>query len=291
MSHVAFPIVWAIGMLVFAGIIAGRARLLLRARPAARFDRIPERLRRALVYGVGQRKFLRGEQPAGIMHALIFWGFVVLMIQVVMLFGRTFDASWDIPGFGADQLLGPPFFLARDLLELIVIVGVRLHALPAADRPHAAPVRPSRRAEQRYRDAPHWEGVADPLLHPVHHGRRAAVRRRPAGRGRHPRQRAGLRAGERGGGRRARRPQPLVGADRQRGRMVAALHDDPRLPVPAAAVQALPHHHRDPQRLLREAPAARRGAAAGDHARAGGPGGRARALRRRASPASRRWPT
>ena len=31
------------------------------------------------------------------MHALIFWGFVVLMIQVVTLFGRAFDASLGHP--------------------------------------------------------------------------------------------------------------------------------------------------------------------------------------------------
>ena len=34
MSPIAFPVVWAMGMLVFAWIIAGRVRLLLRARPA-----------------------------------------------------------------------------------------------------------------------------------------------------------------------------------------------------------------------------------------------------------------
>ncbi len=43
---------------------------------------------------------------------------------MIILFGRTFDASWDLPGFGADQPLGPPFFIARDLLEVTVIVGV-----------------------------------------------------------------------------------------------------------------------------------------------------------------------
>ena len=158
MSHVAFPIVWAIGMLVFAGIIAGRMRLLLRARPAASFDRMPERFKRAVVYGVGQKKFLHGEQPAGIMHALIFWGFVVLMIEVVLLFGRTFDASWDLPGFGADQLLGPPFFLARDLLETIVIVGV-VYMLYRRLIAHTPRLFAMRRAEQRYRDTPHWEGI------------------------------------------------------------------------------------------------------------------------------------
>ena len=34
------------------------------------------------------------------MHALVFWGFVVLMLQVIILFGRTFDAGWSLPGFG-----------------------------------------------------------------------------------------------------------------------------------------------------------------------------------------------
>ena len=51
MCPIAFPVVWAMGMLVFAWIIAGRVRLLLRARPAARLDRMPERFKRAVVYG------------------------------------------------------------------------------------------------------------------------------------------------------------------------------------------------------------------------------------------------
>jgi len=92
------------------------------------------------------------------MHALIFWGFVVLMLQVVLLFGRTFDAGWDIPGFAGDQPLGPPFFIARDVLELVVIVGVgyMLYRRLVAHTPRLSGMR---RAEQRYRDAPHWEGV------------------------------------------------------------------------------------------------------------------------------------
>ena len=217
MSHLAFPIVWAVGLLVFAAIIAARARLLLAARPAARIDRIPRAPGAMVVDGLGQRKFLSGEQPAGIMHALIFWGFVVLMLQVVTLFGRAFDAAWDIPGFGAHQLLGPAV-----LRRARPARGDRdrrrgLHALPAADRPHAAPVRQAPRRAALSRDPP-LGGRPDPLLHPVHHGRRAAVRRRPPRRQRHPRQRARLRAAGRTGGRGARRPEPFLRADRQRGR-------------------------------------------------------------------------
>ena len=97
MSHVAFPVVWAIGLLAFAVILATRLRLLAAARPANRLDHLGERLRRAFVDGVGQRKFLRGEQPAGIMHALIFWGFLVLLAQIVTLYGRAFSAGWSPP--------------------------------------------------------------------------------------------------------------------------------------------------------------------------------------------------
>ena len=158
MSHLAFPIVWAVGLLVFAAIIATRMRLLLAARPAARMDRIAERTRRMVVDGLGQRKFLSGEQPAGIMHALIFWGFVALMIQVVTLFGRSFDAAWDIPGFGAHQPLGPPFFVVRDLLEVTVIVGVG-YMLYRRLIAHTPRLYGKGRAEQRYRETPHWEGV------------------------------------------------------------------------------------------------------------------------------------
>src|SRR5664280_1123495 len=158
MSHLVFPILWAAGLLVFAGIIAQRSRLLLAARPAARMDHIPERTRRMLVYGLGQKKFLTGEQPAGIMHALIFWGFVVLMLQVITLFGRAFDATWNIPGFGPNQALGPPFFLLRDVLEAVVTVGV-IYMLYRRVVVHTPRLFGMRGAERRYRDSPHWESI------------------------------------------------------------------------------------------------------------------------------------
>jgi Fe-S oxidoreductase len=157
-SHVAFPIVLTIGLLVFLVLVAGRLRLLLAAQPAGRLDRLPERLRRAVVYGIGQKKFLRGDQPSGIMHALIFWGFLVLMIQVVTLFGRTFDAEWSLPGLGDDQPVGEVFAVARDAVELIVAVAV-IYMLYRRVIAHTPRLFGLRRAEERYRAQPHWEGV------------------------------------------------------------------------------------------------------------------------------------
>ena len=195
MSHVVFPILWALAMVVFVAILASRARMLLAAAPASRFDHVLARIRRMTVDGLGQRKFLSGEQPAGIMHALVFWGFVVLMLQVITLFGRAFDANWNIPGFGPDQLLGPPFFIVRDLLEVTVIVGAgymlyrRVIVHPSrlvgiGSRGAALPRRGSPR------------GDPDPRVHRADHDRRPLVRRGAPRRVQHPRQRARLRAAD-----------------------------------------------------------------------------------------------
>jgi Fe-S oxidoreductase len=157
-SEPLFPVALAVALGLFAWTLAGRARLLLAARPAARFDHRGERVKRTLIYGFGQRKFLAGEQPAGIMHALIFWAFVVLFLQIVTLFSRAFDWNWHIPGFGPDEPLGPPFFLLRDLLEGCVIVAVS-YMLYRRLIQHTPRLFGIGRAEERFREAPHWEGI------------------------------------------------------------------------------------------------------------------------------------
>ena len=61
----------------------------------SRFDRIPERVRAVLVCAFGQRKFVRrnpgAERSAGWMHFFIFWGFFILGIQIITMFGRAYS--------------------------------------------------------------------------------------------------------------------------------------------------------------------------------------------------------
>src|SRR6266508_2489442 len=99
MSPVAFPIVALIALAIFGRTLFGRWQLLRAARPVARFDRLGERTKNVLVYAFGQKKFLTGEQPAGLMHFVIFWGFVILGIQVATVFGRAFDEDFNLPLF------------------------------------------------------------------------------------------------------------------------------------------------------------------------------------------------
>ncbi|HVA83476.1 MAG TPA: hypothetical protein VNF28_01115, partial [Candidatus Binataceae bacterium] len=93
-----------------------RFELLRSAAAVPRFDRIPERIRAVLVYAFGQRKFVRSnpgaERSAGWMHFFIFWGFLILGIQILTMFGRAYSDSFVVPGFSL-HLLGGPYLLLR----------------------------------------------------------------------------------------------------------------------------------------------------------------------------------
>jgi Fe-S oxidoreductase len=125
-SALAFTLCVLAALGLFLYQLRGRFNLLRAARPAALFDRIPERVRAVLVYAFGQQKFVRPEvaivheQAAGWMHFFIFWGFVVLGLQILTMFGRAYSEHFYLPLF-SPGLLGGPYMLVRDLMEAIVL--------------------------------------------------------------------------------------------------------------------------------------------------------------------------
>ena len=157
MSTLLFLLIVVAALGFFAYTLYDRFRLLLAAKPAQRFDRIGERVKAVLVYAFGQKKFVVGEQPAGWMHVLIFWGFMILGLQVVTMFGRTFSDHFFVPGFAPDQL-GGPFFVLRDLMEVLVIgaVGVAIYRWVVSHPPRLFGYRP---AEERLAGQSHWEAI------------------------------------------------------------------------------------------------------------------------------------
>src|SRR5215472_15917929 len=123
-TEIIFSLCILISLSVFFYQLWRRFRLLQSATAASRFDRIPERVRAVAVYAFGQRKFVRSnpgaERSAGWMHFFIFWGFFILGIQILTMFGRAYSDSF--------LLLGGPYLLLRDLTEIAVLfwVGVAL---------------------------------------------------------------------------------------------------------------------------------------------------------------------
>lgn len=158
MSPILFSIALVVAGGVFAAILAPRARLLLGAAPADRFGDLGERMRRTAVYAFGQKKFLRGEQPAGLMHAFIFWGFMILGLTVVTLFARAYDEHFYLPLLGPGEPLGNAYTLLRDLIQVTVVIAV-LYALYRRLIAHTPRLFGFRPAEERLRSEPHWEGI------------------------------------------------------------------------------------------------------------------------------------
>ena len=115
----------ALGLaLVVAGTLFTRRALLLyrlirSGRPAARFDDLPARVRAEAVVVVGQSKLLQRLVP-GLMHAAIFWGFLVLFPTIVIALIGTVDAHSTLPWLGAQGW----YALMVDAFAVLVLAGV-----------------------------------------------------------------------------------------------------------------------------------------------------------------------
>src|SRR5262249_43304023 len=135
MSTLMFVALLAVGLGFLARTLYRRFTILLKVVPLARFDRVPDRINAVVQYVFGQKKFVVGEQPlhgdkpAGWMHFFIFWGFTILAIQVVHMFVRGFVPDFHLPGLSVN-LLGGPYLLLKDLIQLIVLGAICMALYP-----------------------------------------------------------------------------------------------------------------------------------------------------------------
>ncbi|TMB91213.1 MAG: (Fe-S)-binding protein [Chloroflexi bacterium] len=89
--------------------------------PERRLDDLPGRLRAFFVYVLAQGRLLRWPY-AGILHALIFWGFVVLLTAIVQ---GIVEALWQ--GFHFNQLPGSgALAFLQDTFFFLVICGIAM---------------------------------------------------------------------------------------------------------------------------------------------------------------------
>jgi Fe-S oxidoreductase len=113
----------AAALLVSGALFARRARLLYRlirmGQPASRLDDLPGRVRNEAVVVVGQSKLLQRLGP-GLMHAAIFWGFLVLLPTILIAMIGAVDDHATLPWLGGQ---GWYLFLV-DVFALLVLAGV-----------------------------------------------------------------------------------------------------------------------------------------------------------------------
>ncbi len=128
-SHTWYGVVpgWLIfyAMIAVAGALFTRRawfllRLLLKGKAMPRWDHVPARVGRVIVYVFAQARLLANDFWPGLMHAIIFWGFVVLTLGTVEFFGRGVTESFFLPLLSET----PHYLILQDLFSSLVILAV-----------------------------------------------------------------------------------------------------------------------------------------------------------------------
>ena len=119
-ASVVFLVILVVSLGVFASSVVRIVRELRIGKSENRFDHVPARLRTTLRVALGQSKILR-EPFAGILHVLIFWGFLVLLLAVLESIGEGLFSGFSL------SFLGPfhqPLVLLQEVFTALVIVAV-----------------------------------------------------------------------------------------------------------------------------------------------------------------------
>lgn len=123
MNPIVMTLVLVVSVGYFAWQAARRWRLMRLGPNENRFDQIGERLLRTWQFAFAQRR-MRRYPAAGLAHLAIFFGFLVLLINSLILFGRGFSAGFDFWGlFAHDLWLGAVYSFFKDVFIVLVIIG------------------------------------------------------------------------------------------------------------------------------------------------------------------------
>ncbi len=116
-------VVLVVAIAVAGGLFGRRAlqlyRIIRLGKPLARFDDVPTRVKNEVVIVAGQRKLFQRLVP-GLMHAFIFWGFVVLFPTIIMALIGVVSKTSTIPWLGHQGW----FALMVDVFATMVLIGV-----------------------------------------------------------------------------------------------------------------------------------------------------------------------
>ncbi len=103
--------------------LSRRFQVLRLGRSEDRFDRVGERLKRVLIYAIGQKRMF--DDPfAGFYHLLIFYGFLVVSLRTVVMVVEGLFGGWELPQLHTS--VGHAYLFSKDLFELAVLVGLAL---------------------------------------------------------------------------------------------------------------------------------------------------------------------
>jgi Fe-S oxidoreductase len=124
MNPLATAALLVLGLGSFAFTLVRRLRPLSALRREQRLDRPRERIASLVRDGLGQRRVVsRGERVPGVMHAVLFFSFLVLALRTVTLFGMGFAPGFHLPGLRPGSTTGDAYLFVKDVVALGAIVA------------------------------------------------------------------------------------------------------------------------------------------------------------------------
>ena len=126
MNPLLMSILLIVALAVFGRTMVKKIQLLTALEPADRTNHLKERLMSMVFLAIGQKRLVgrAKERGSGIMHALIFWGFCVLLIRSLTLYGEGFQEGFHLPFLGGDYLIGYLYIGLKDIMEGIVLLMI-----------------------------------------------------------------------------------------------------------------------------------------------------------------------
>lgn len=113
-------IVFAIGLAYFFFNVARKTSVIWKAKPENRFDELFTRFKGLLIFGFGQKRVFRN-RIAGIMHAALFWGFLLLLFINVNFASEILFNYSPIHQFGK---IGNAYLKISQTTSIAVILSV-----------------------------------------------------------------------------------------------------------------------------------------------------------------------
>ena len=119
MSPIGITLLMLMGFAGFGWLAWRKLALVARLQPEVRWDHPAARLKAVLVNGFLQRRMIAREPGAGVMHAVIFLGFMALLARKLQLIAIGYHESFVYPG-----LAGGLFAALKDFVELAVLAAL-----------------------------------------------------------------------------------------------------------------------------------------------------------------------
>jgi len=119
MSPIGITLLMLAGFAGFGVLAWRKLALVARLQPEVRWDQPASRLKAVLVNGFLQRRMIAREPRAGVMHAVIFLGFMALLLRKLQLIVIGYHEPFVYPG-----LAGGVFAALKDAVELAVLAAL-----------------------------------------------------------------------------------------------------------------------------------------------------------------------